>query len=88
MLALSLPAQLLAFSAPGAALVRPLTATQQPARCVAKAEIEQLAELAKKVPVADLPEPIQPWAKEYLGQLRVQRSEFIRAKTKQASRCE
>ena len=68
LLALSLPAQLLAFSAPGAALVRPLTATQQPARCVAKAEIEQLAELAKKVPVADLPEPIQPWAKEYLGQ--------------------
>ena len=67
-LALSLPAQLLAFSAPGAARVRPLAATQQPARCVAKAEIEQLAELAKKVPVADLPEPIQPWAKEYLGQ--------------------
>ena len=33
-----------------------------------KAEIEQLTELAKKVPVADLPEPIQPWAKEYLGQ--------------------
>jgi hypothetical protein len=59
-----LVAQLDAFSAPA---VRPL-ATPRFARPAAPVVMQvDLDELVKKLPLSDLPEPVQPWVKAYSG---------------------